>query len=55
MAGPTGIGMRGTPSRLCTNPASLNTTRASFCLCNTNEEIDILVASLRKILKFFTA
>jgi cysteine desulfurase/selenocysteine lyase len=31
------------------------TTRASFYLYNTEEEIDVLVASLRRILKFFGA
>jgi cysteine desulfurase/selenocysteine lyase len=30
-----------------------STTRASFYLYNTEEEIDVLVASLRRILKFF--
>jgi cysteine desulfurase / selenocysteine lyase len=30
-----------------------STTRASFYLYNTPEEIDTLVASLRRILKFF--
>ena len=32
-----------------------STTRASFYLYNTAEEIDVLVASLRRILKFFGA
>jgi cysteine desulfurase/selenocysteine lyase len=32
-----------------------STTRASFYVYNTPEEIDVLVASLRKILKFFGA
>lgn len=32
-----------------------STTRASFYLYNTPEEIDVLVASLRRILKFFGA
>jgi cysteine desulfurase/selenocysteine lyase len=30
-----------------------STTRASFYIYNTVEEIDVLVASLRRILKFF--
>ena len=29
------------------------TTRASFYVYNTEEEIDLLVASLRRIVKFF--
>ncbi len=32
-----------------------STTRASFYVYNTEEEIDLLVASLRRILKFFAA
>ena len=30
-----------------------STTRASFYLYNTEQEIDVLVASMRRILKFF--
>ena len=30
-----------------------STTRASFYVYNTAEEIDVLVASMRRILKFF--
>jgi cysteine desulfurase/selenocysteine lyase len=32
-----------------------STTRASFYLYNTAAEIDLLVASMRRILKFFSA
>jgi cysteine desulfurase/selenocysteine lyase len=52
-----GIALRG--GHHCNQPLMkklglTSTTRASFYVYNTPEEIDLLVASLRKILKFFT-
>jgi cysteine desulfurase/selenocysteine lyase len=51
-----GIALRG--GHHCNQPLMkklglTSTTRASFYVYNTPEEIDTLVASLRKILKFF--
>ena len=53
-----GIALRG--GHHCNQPLMrklglTSTTRASFYLYNTHEEIDVLVASLRRILKFFGA
>jgi cysteine desulfurase/selenocysteine lyase len=51
-----GIAMRG--GHHCNQPLMkklglASTVRASFYLYNTTEEIDVLVASMRRILKFF--
>ncbi len=53
-----GIALRG--GHHCNQPLMrklglTGTTRASFYLYNTEEEIDLLVASLRRIVKFFSA
>ena len=53
-----GIALRG--GHHCNQPLMrklglTGTTRASFYVYNTEEEIDVLVASMRRILKFFGA